>query len=106
MTFANIWSELILANVHRLPFHAPLCSEHTLSTLRAQENNQGLLRAPEREGVLERAQERAQERAIKEASRYVGKQAGKEAGKEANRQGSMQARNQASKEAFSWSHAL
>ena len=64
MTFANIWSEMILANVHRLPFHAPLFSEHTLSTLRAQENNQGLLRAPEREGVLKRAQERAPERAL------------------------------------------
>ena len=56
-TFANIWSEMILGNVHRLPFHAPLYSEHTLSTLRAQENNQGLLRASEREGAQERAQE-------------------------------------------------
>ena len=48
---------MILGNVHRLPFHAPLYSEHTLSTLRAQENNQGLLRASEREGAQERAQE-------------------------------------------------
>ena len=53
MTFANIWSEMTLGNVQRLP----LCSEHTLSTLRAQENNQGLLRASEREGAQERAQE-------------------------------------------------
>ena len=48
---------MILA--HRLPFHAQLYSEHTLITLRTQENNEGLLRAPEREGVLKRAQERA-----------------------------------------------